>query len=59
MPATTDALESEVKLVATAAITLLTVDGAGGTTVVGAPTTLAVGAYFTMRKIGSVWRRIA
>lgn len=58
LPLTSNALEQEIKILATATITALTVNGAVGTTVAGAPTTLAANAYFRMQLIGTVWRRI-
>lgn len=57
LPATTNSFLSEITVVTTTAITALTVSGVG-TTVAGAPTTLAANGYFKMRLIGTVWRRV-
>jgi urease alpha subunit len=58
LPASSTALEKEVKIIALSEITALTVAGAVGTTVAGMPTTLAANAYFRAQLIGTVWRRI-
>lgn len=51
-------LLKEVTIIATSIITTLTVAGEVGTTVAGAPTTLAANGYFKMRLVGTVWRRV-
>jgi hypothetical protein len=56
LPESSESLKNEVTLFADSAITALTVSAAGSATVVGAPTTLAAGASFTMRLIGTAWR---
>lgn len=58
LPATSDALEKEIKIVALKAITILTVGGAGGTTVAGMPATLAADGHFRVQLIGTVWRQV-
>lgn len=58
LPAASDSFEKIVRIVSASAVTTLTVSGAVGVTVAGAPTTLAANGFFTMMLIGSVWRRI-
>lgn len=58
LPATSSALEREIKVVSLEGITALTVNGAVGVTVAGAPTALTAGQYFRMQLIGTVWRRV-
>lgn len=58
LPATTGSFLSEVTILTTATLTSLTVNGAAGVTVAGAPTTLAANGYFKMRLVGTVWRRV-
>jgi DNA-binding transcriptional regulator LsrR (DeoR family) len=58
LPLTTNSFLKEITIISTHIITALTVGGAVGTTVAGAPTTLAANAYFKMRLVGTVWRRV-
>lgn len=58
LPAASQALEKEIKIVAFNAITALTVSGAVGVTVAGMPTTLPANGYFRVQLFGTVWRRV-
>lgn len=58
LPSTTTSFLKEITFTTSAAITALAVNGAGGTTVAGAPTGLAVNQFFRMRLVGGVWRRV-
>jgi len=58
LPATSDSFEKIVRVISRSAVTTLTVSGAGGATIAGAPTALAANGYFTMMLIGTTWRRI-
>jgi len=58
LPASSTSLLKEITIIANAAITALTVSGDTGTTVQGAPTTLAANGFMRFRLIGTVWRRV-
>lgn len=58
LPTSSTALESAVRILATNAITTLTVSGAAGVTVAGMPTTIAANGYFLVQLIGTVWHRV-
>lgn len=58
LPASSTALAHTVTIFSDGTITALTVNGAGSTTVVGAPTTLDTGCSFTMRLVGTTWRSV-
>lgn len=58
LPSSSTALEREVKILNLSPVTALTVNGASGVTVAGAPSALSAGQFFRMQLIGTVWRRV-